>query len=143
MERIRGSGIDGVGGKGYQDEDEGIEPCMPKRVDLPPAEETFCFSSFREWSEGFLRIPLEDHVSTCTCKGSKNGCKLTGPVGVKGGELKAGMGSRVESAEAPVSPRSSSPRLLDLRRVLDRVIVKNQSSIAMLLSMPLVFMRNM
>ena len=38
------------------------------------------------------------------------------PTGVRGGELKVGVGSSVESAEAPVSPRSSSPRPLDLRR---------------------------
>ena len=36
--------------------------------------------------------------------------------GVKGGELKVGVGSRVERAEAPVSPRGSAPRPLDLRR---------------------------
>ena len=41
---------------------------------------------------------------------------LTDPVGVRGGELKVGVGSRVESAVTPVSPRNSSPRLLDLRR---------------------------
>ena len=37
-------------------------------------------------------------------------------MGVNGGEVKVGVGSRVESAETPVSPRSSPPRLLDLRR---------------------------
>lgn len=36
--------------------------------------------------------------------------------GVKGGELKVGVGSRVERAEAPVSPGSSAPRPLDFRR---------------------------
>lgn len=36
--------------------------------------------------------------------------------GVKGGELKVGVGSRVEKAEAPVSPRGSAPRPLDFRR---------------------------
>ena len=36
--------------------------------------------------------------------------------GLAGGELKEGVGSRVDSAEAPVSPRSSAPRLLDFRR---------------------------
>ena len=36
--------------------------------------------------------------------------------GVKGGELKVGVGSRVERAEAPVSPRGSAPRPLDFRR---------------------------
>ena len=35
--------------------------------------------------------------------------------GVRGGELKVGVGSSVESAEAPVSPRSSAPRPLDFR----------------------------
>ena len=35
--------------------------------------------------------------------------------GVKGGELKVGVGSRVERAGAPVSPRGSAPRPLDLR----------------------------
>lgn len=30
--------------------------------------------------------------------------------------MKVGVGSRVESAEAPVSPRSSPPRLADFRR---------------------------
>lgn len=42
-------------------------------------------------------------------------CILTGPVGVKGGDVKVGVGSRVESAEAPVSPRNSPPRLPDFR----------------------------
>ena len=42
---------------------------------------------------------------------------LTGPVGVKGGEVNCGVGSRVERAEAPVSPRSSSPTLVDPRRI--------------------------
>ena len=36
--------------------------------------------------------------------------------GVKGGEMNVGVGSRVERAEAPVSPRRSVPRLLDFRR---------------------------
>ena len=36
--------------------------------------------------------------------------------GVKGGELKVGVGSRVDSAEAPVSPRGSAPKLLGIRR---------------------------
>ena len=40
-------------------------------------------------------------------------CLLTG---VRGGELKVGVGSRVDSAAAPVSPLSSAPRPLDLRR---------------------------
>ena len=40
----------------------------------------------------------------------------TWPVGVRGGEVNVGVGSRVDSAEAPVSPRSSSPSPLDLRR---------------------------
>ena len=35
--------------------------------------------------------------------------------GVKGGVLKVGVGSSVERAEAPVSPRGSAPRPLDLR----------------------------
>ena len=39
--------------------------------------------------------------------------------GVKGGELKVGVGSRVERAGAPVSPRGSAPRPLDLRRWRD------------------------
>ncbi len=39
--------------------------------------------------------------------------------GVKGGELKVGVGSRVESAEAPVSPGRSAPRPLDFRRGRD------------------------
>jgi hypothetical protein len=40
-------------------------------------------------------------------------CLLTG---VSGGELKVGMGSSVESADAPVSPLNSAPRPLDFRR---------------------------
>ena len=35
--------------------------------------------------------------------------------GVNGGELKVGVGSRVERAEAPVSPRRSAPRPPDFR----------------------------
>ena len=35
--------------------------------------------------------------------------------GVNGGVLKVGVGSSVERAEAPVSPRGSAPRPLDLR----------------------------
>lgn len=48
---------------------------------------------------------------------SYGGLKYGGvPTGVKGGELKVGVGSRVERAEAPVSPRGSAPRPLDFRR---------------------------
>ena len=51
--------------------------------------------------------------SVCNYRGLKH-CWLH--TGVKGGELKVGVGSRVERAEAPVSPRGSAPRPLDFRR---------------------------
>jgi hypothetical protein len=35
--------------------------------------------------------------------------------GVSGGEGKVGVGSSVDNAEAPVSPRNSTPMLLDFR----------------------------
>ena len=53
------------------------------------------------------------------------GCVHTG---VKGGELKVGVGSRVERAGAPVSPRGSAPRPLDLRRGRDMGFLFSLSS---------------
>lgn len=41
--------------------------------------------------------------------------RLGGPTGDSGGEVKVGVGSSVDSADAPVSPRSSPPRLLEFR----------------------------
>ena len=54
----------------------------------------------------------------CEYGGPENGLgMLTGDnAGDKGGEVNRGVGSRVESADAPVSPLSSAPRLLDIRR---------------------------
>lgn len=42
--------------------------------------------------------------------------KLEEATGVRGGDTEVGEGSRVESAAAVLSPRSSAPRLLDFRR---------------------------
>ena len=39
--------------------------------------------------------------------------------GDKGGEVNVGVGSRVDNADAPVSPRNSAPRLPDFRRGRD------------------------
>ena len=50
------------------------------------------------------------------------------PTGVRGGELKVGVGSRVDSAEAPVSPRSSAPRPLDFRRGRGMIPAKQKTS---------------
>ena len=36
--------------------------------------------------------------------------------GDRGGEANVGVGSRVDNADAPVSPRSSPPKLLDFLR---------------------------
>ena len=50
------------------------------------------------------------------------------PTGVRGGELKVGVGSRVDSAEAPVSPRSSAPRPLDFRRGRGMISARQRTS---------------
>ena len=49
--------------------------------------------------------------------------------GVSGGEENVGVGSMVERADAPVSPLSSPPRLLDFRlgRVFNIVLPLDQS----------------
>ena len=87
---------------------------MPKRKGFPSPQDRFRFPSLGKRTGGFgLRIPLNEDVSQCKNGGSSHGWLHTG---VKGGELKVGVGSRVERAEAPVSPRGSAPRPLDFRR---------------------------
>ena len=55
--------------------------------------------------------------------------------GLSGGEVKVGVGSMVDNADAPVSPLSSPPRLLDFRlglgfRAVDMIWVYSNSTSA-------------
>ena len=52
-----------IGSEYEDDENEGIDPCVPERVDLPPSEKSLRFSSLGVPSGRFVRIPLEGYIN--------------------------------------------------------------------------------
>lgn len=64
MKRIRRAWIDGIGGEDNYDDDERVDPCVPKRECFPSPQDRLGFPSFGEWARLFgLRAPLKERVS--------------------------------------------------------------------------------
>lgn len=119
MERICRIRSDGVEGQDEKDDDERVHPCMtegeffPPAVPAadsspPPAGATTGFLRF------FLRLDVLDRFSQLMAQ-QRARC----PTGDAGGDWtvgKVGVGSRVERAEAPLSPLRPSPTALEARR---------------------------
>ena len=88
---------------------------MSKGEISPPAKKATDFSAFRA-SGGFGFWVLE--VADWSARGSVCGTmdEVGIHTGVGGGEENFGIGSKVDTAGAPVSPRMSAPSPLDFRR---------------------------
>lgn len=110
MEGIGGGRVDKVGGEDSDDENKWVHPCMFEGEVFPSAEEAAGFSTFGNAGNLGLGAALEAIVSTMAARG------VTAPTGDSGGEENLGMGSNVETAGAPVSPRISAPSPMDFRR---------------------------
>ena len=64
VNRIRRAWIDGIGGEGDYDDDERVNPCVPKREGFPSPQDRLGFPSFGKWAGLFrLRAPLKERVS--------------------------------------------------------------------------------
>lgn len=111
MERVGGRWIDHVYGEDDERQHEGVDPGVAKGEILPSAEETPRFSTLGIRAGDFaLRGALED-----VSMRMRSSMRLCTPTGDRDGDVKVGVGSKVDTA-APVSPRSSSTRSLDFRR---------------------------
>jgi len=87
---------------------------VPEGEVFPAADEGASFSAFGGGAGGF-------RLGGALVRGVRMGFGVVwgrkgGRTGVKGGVAKDGVGSRVDSADAPVSPLRSAPSPLDLRR---------------------------
>lgn len=111
MEWIAFDRIDKVGYKDDSYNNERVDPSVTKGEVLPTPEQTMRFSTFgvRTGDLG-LGIALEKMLARWQ---PLTWWELTGD---DEGEVEFEVGSRVDNAEAPVSPRNSAPRLLDFRR---------------------------
>lgn len=111
VERVGFGGIDGVEKENDGDDDERVDPGVFEGIDFPPTDVGSDSSSFRgSWNETGGRALavsqlLTQYLSLCAI--------LTGE---RGGETIVGIGSRVETAGPPVSPRGSPVRPDDFRR---------------------------
>lgn len=111
VERIACGRINKVAGDDDNYDDEWVDPSVTKGEVLPTAEETMRFSTLgMRTGDLVLRIALRRGQHTLA------GLNRLAPTGDNEGDVKVGVGSSVDNADAPVSPRNSAPRLLDFRR---------------------------
>ena len=120
MEGVGGARVDGIESQDGADDDERIRPGVAEGEVFPSAEVGAGFSPFGVESCGFAvgwALEGEEEEAESAESGGK-GQEGEGKdcTGVKGGDAKVGVGSRVERAEAVLSPLSSAPSPLDFRR---------------------------
>ena len=64
VKRVRRVRIDGIGGENKDNDDERVDPCVPKREGFPSPQDRFRFPSLGGRTGGLcLRISLNEEVS--------------------------------------------------------------------------------